>query len=140
MRYYSCFFAVDSWMLVGTLAASLLAGSAQAQYPPRVCTLADNGHTYSLKRGQALTVQLPSNPTTGYSWQFVGPKPSQLHLADSSYRATPAARGLVGSGGTQNWKFTAKQPGKAVVQLAYHRPWEKLAAADKRYTLVLVIK
>ncbi len=140
MRHNSLFFALTPWGLTGALAASLLAGPAQAQRPPRVCTPADNGRTYSLARGQALTVQLPSNPSTGYSWQVVGPKPAPLQLADSSYHAAPAARGMVGTGGIQHWKFTARQPGKAVLQLAYHRPWEKLAPADKRYTLTVVVK
>lgn len=140
MRYDSRFCAIGLWELAGVLAVCLLASPAQAQQPPRVCTPADNGRTYSLKRGQALTIELPGNPSTGYGWQIVGPKPPQLHLADSSYHAAPAARGLVGSGGTQHWKFTGRQPGKAVLQLAYHRPWEKLAPADKRYILILVVR
>ncbi len=140
MRSRSRFLFSQPLGLIGVLAASLLAGSASAQRPARTFTQADNGRRYSLKRGQALGLRLPSNPSTGYGWQFVGAKPPQLQITDSSYQSAPAARGLVGSGGTQYWQFTARRPGTAVLRLAYHRAWEKLTPADKRYTLTLVIR
>ena len=72
--------------------------------------------------GQTLSVTLPSNPTTGYSW-IIASKPDFLELSgEEDY--VPAQPQMAGSGGMSTWKFLVKAPGTGTLRFAYRRPWE----------------
>ena len=93
--------------------------------------------TMSLKVGEMQRIELPSNPTTGYSWYPTRKieKNPIISLVKSGYEAddTPVrhsskgatAGGLAGSGGTQYWEIKGKKVGNYTLTLQYKRPWEK---------------
>jgi inhibitor of cysteine peptidase len=81
--------------------------------------------TIHLKKGETVQVELPSNPSTGFSWA-----PSSLHsrntmleIEELPYQAQNT--GLVGSGGRQVWNIAGKKRGTAHIKFEYKRPWEK---------------
>lgn len=79
-------------------------------------------------RGERFSVNLCSNPTTGYSWM------EQVEISDpgvvrqeSHEFLIPGEKGdsqAVGVAGSQHWTFTAIQPGATTLTFEYSRPWE----------------
>lgn len=74
-----------------------------------------------------VTLHLPANPTTGYSWYLVKYPHTYFQVLKHVYLA-PSTKN-VGAGGYDVWQFKAK-PGAFVVprvfkiQMMYARPWE----------------
>jgi inhibitor of cysteine peptidase len=77
----------------------------------------------TVNEGNRFSIELPSNATTGYSWEFGAPiDGNYLTLLKTDY-INPNST-LVGAGGTQVWIFKAVHPGSTSVLLEYKRPWE----------------
>ena len=89
----------------------------------------------TLKRGQTITVSLPSNPTTGYSWSLCSKNTRNTIVGIEELPYAAEQTGLIGSGGTQSWHITGKKRGLAHIKFEYKRPWEKgvSPAKIKRY-------
>ncbi len=93
----------------------------------------------TLKRGEAIKLQLDSNRTTGYLWQLA--KPIDEHVVkiiDSGYEATKTH--LIGSGGKQYWKVKGINPGITEINLEYKRSWEKNIKPVKEKRFVIKVK
>ena len=89
-------------------------------------TVKDSGRTITPRVGQRITVRLAGNPTTGYSWSVASITGSAVRQAGKiSYKASPAPRRMVGSGGFSVATFKAVRNGRAVLTMEYKRPWEK---------------
>jgi len=73
--------------------------------------------------GSRFIVILPSNPTTGYSWQFERGDPSVCSIVGNRYEGSETGR--VGAGGYELWTFRATGHGRTQGVLNYVRPWEK---------------
>ncbi len=80
------------------------------------------GESVAVGVGQHFSVELDSNPTTGYSWQLSAPPGAQVTLVDEDY--TPAGPQTAGSGGVQRFTFEAAATGTTSLAFAYVRPWE----------------
>ena len=102
--------------------ALFLAGSALAK--PPMFTEADKGKKVSVKVGQAFTVALPSNPSTGYSWYLLSGA-SPWKLVGRKYMSHPADPGMVGVGGDEVFTFKATGAGSGFLRLLYLRPFEE---------------
>ena len=89
-------------------------------------TEAENGKDLRMDAGDFLVFRLPSNKSTGYSWSVVTSKSSLLsQVGEAGYELPKSAKGLVGVGGTEVWKFRALGAGSLTITFAYARPWEK---------------
>jgi inhibitor of cysteine peptidase len=76
-------------------------------------TDADNGKQIFIKTGDMLTLTLPSNPTTGYSWQVMEIDNAILtQNGEADYKQSSDSEGLVGAGGTETFHFKAVGTGK----------------------------
>jgi len=74
--------------------------------------------------GKEFTVELVSNPTTGYSWRLAKPLDEKiLKFVGKEYFGKKTK--LVGAGGREVWTFRALAKGKAKIELEYVRDWEK---------------
>ncbi len=101
------------------LVAALLPTSLQALE----LTARDNGKSVTLPLSHPLSVTLPGNPTTGYTWEptaldrgILAVEPGPSFVPDSS---------LAGAGGTFTFRLVPRKSGKTALKLVYHRPWEK---------------
>jgi inhibitor of cysteine peptidase len=84
-------------------------------------------------------IQLPSNPSTGYSWRLVSPS-TLFDVVEDDYKADYAKPVVVGSGGTQVFTLKAKQVGSEKLSFEYVRQWEKdVAAVEKKTCTVKVV-
>ena len=93
----------------------------------------NNGQDYSLAVGQTFILSLPSNPSTGYSWDFAQIYDNKLLelTADNAYLDKENTGDLtVGQGGRSYWKFKALQNGTTELNLQYARPWESRQPAQ----------
>jgi predicted secreted protein len=76
--------------------------------------------------GGTVTIRLPANPTTGYSWS-VDDAGSQgldlLTLTGQSFETAPQGAERAGAPGEQVFTFMAQRRGQARVVIHYRRPW-----------------
>ena len=108
--------------LLAPLSLALL--TACAQHPGQTVVLdAESECPQQLQIGQALTLTLPSNPSTGYRWLMHNPAQEVLHSLGPEVYNTPEEAGIVGSAGTSTWRFLAKASGEGHLILVYQQPW-----------------
>lgn len=93
----------------------------------------------SLNRGQTITVSLPSNPTTGYSWSLCSKNTRNTIVGIQKLPYEAEKMGRIGSGGNQSWHITGKKRGLAHIKFEYRRSWEKgvAPAQIKRYVFTV---
>jgi inhibitor of cysteine peptidase len=93
---------------------------------------------YEIAVGESFTLELPTNPSTGYSWMWMNK--SNASLLDSiNYTYVPKKPIMMGSGGTAVWKFKGIKKGIDSIQLNYCRPWELNAPVQVK-TIVVKVK
>ncbi|MFC1932977.1 protease inhibitor I42 family protein [Chloroflexota bacterium] len=88
-----------------------------------VKTYLDAEKTISTSIEKEFIIALDSNPTTGYDWEE-SHDPYKLILVEEKYTPDEKAEGLVGTGGTQYFRFTSQKTGKTEITFRYKRPWE----------------
>ena len=90
---------------------------------------ADSGKTLKLALGDTVNVELPENPTTGYSWAFfTNPEPQNIVTnVTESYRQYNVGEDMLGVGGIKIFSFQATHPGEVTITDYYYRPWENMA-------------
>jgi inhibitor of cysteine peptidase len=95
----------------------------------------------SLAPGEILVLELHSNPTTGYSWQILEVDDLLLRsTGEPEYRPDSNAQELVGSGGTEVFRFEAVASGETTLALGYARPWEKSEQPLETFTVRVLIQ
>lgn len=108
--------------LLAVWVAAVAAVSAQPSASSLlIVTEKENGKSLQLTVGQMVVIQLPSNPTTGYQWVLpwdTGP------LVGGRQKYTRNEGHMPGAGGTETFKFYAKDTGTVTLTLDYRRPWE----------------
>ncbi len=97
---------------------------------------ADNTNEVNLAVGQTYSLDLDSNPTTGYGWKLASPTNGVFMLVTNTYEPGKNAASVVGSGGVEHWTFKAVGKGRAELVLEYVRPWKKKAVSRKAVTVV----
>lgn len=100
-----------------------------------------NGKTVEAAKGATIRISLKGNITTGYSWdvkKIDGDAVKQNGKVE--YVSKPKNKNIVGAGGTFSVSFTAQTEGKAVITLAYSRPWEKDKPAAETFTVTIQVK
>jgi predicted secreted protein len=93
------------------------------------------GSSISSRPGYEFSVDVPTNPAVGYSWNVSVSNESVVRYVgyDSLFCVTPVRAGC-----NYIFKFKALQPGTASVYLAYLRPWEnRLPASEKAYNVTV---
>jgi inhibitor of cysteine peptidase len=73
--------------------------------------------------GRQVTLELSSNPTTGYSWALISEADTAVvRLVSDSY--VPPAAQIPGAGGVQRIVLEGVAAGEATLDFGYRRPWE----------------
>lgn len=101
----------------------------------------DHGGQVEARVGQILILTLESNPTTGFRWEVVETKDSALRQSDEAeFRvASESDPPPVGAGGVEVFRFEAVQIGETLLELVYHRPWEKGVEPLETFSLQVVV-
>ncbi|BBZ79180.1 hypothetical protein MANY_45170 [Mycolicibacterium anyangense] len=122
-------------MLIAVIATALvLPGCSHTGPPPRqtvtVAVSYDDLLTHktvtrqaSLRVGDALTVSLGANPSTGYQWDSQAQISNGAVLTQTGHRTVAPDDGRPGASGSQEWTFEAMAPGTAAITTSYGQPW-----------------
>jgi inhibitor of cysteine peptidase len=94
-----------------------------------VYTINDSGETVPLGLQQNLSVRLPENPTTGYSWN--ASVTDGLRIIDTAFMPDAAAASMVGVGGVRNWTIQGTKAGTQKFTAVYVRPFEPNVTANQ---------
>lgn len=112
-------------------------GALSTQAAPAATTLIDRKVT----AGGTVTIRLPANPTTGYSWG-IDDAGSQgldlLTLTGESFESAAQGAGRAGAPGEQVFTFVAKRRGQTSVVLHYRRPWSPAAIETVAEARILI--
>ncbi|MFA5646231.1 MAG: protease inhibitor I42 family protein [Candidatus Ratteibacteria bacterium] len=80
--------------------------------------------TLSLTSGQAFSIILDSNPTTGYAWQLIAiPDPAIVRLESRDF--IPSSSSRLGAAGEEVWRFRTIGPGYQRIEFHYIRAFEE---------------
>ena len=88
--------------------------------------------------GDTVTVELASDPATGYSWAMVGqPDPTVATLMNTEFAAAPSPTS--GTTGHERWTFRLVAPGTTRITFGFGRTWAN-APAEKAVMFSVVVK
>ena len=112
-------------MLFAVLLAAAGCNSGSCSRPSQIAlSEKDDGRQLQLVRGDTLTVELKSNPTTGYRWRIADADKNGVLKAGTDEFIAPNTD-LCGAPGRQRLSFTSAKAGETTLHLVYVRPWEK---------------
>jgi inhibitor of cysteine peptidase len=102
-----------------------------------VVTEEQNGATVNVNMGALITVKLPENPTTGYSWNLT--TTPGLQIINDTYKPTYTTGKMVGSGGTHIWDISAAATGEQKIKGVYMRSWEPISGNETDFSMTVVV-
>ena len=97
-----------------------------------------SGQSAELVIGETLTIELESNPGTGYAWSVVEIDESILIQDGESVYNEPSEPGI--ASGTETMRFKAIGSGKTTLKLGYRRAWETNVLPIETYELEVTVK
>ena len=89
----------------------------------------------TVKKDQEFTIILESNPTTGYQW-IPTFNTSMINLVSHNFQ--PSTTKLMGSPGTDIFKFKATSQGTESLKMIYKRSWEKEFVKEKVFVINVI--
>ncbi|KAG5503519.1 hypothetical protein JKF63_05659 [Porcisia hertigi] len=109
---------------------------------PMPLTIEDNHKSLDVQFGDTIEIQLPGNPSTGYSWSRLGFEGKDSHSDDHmevkiKYSPRHSSGGMVGAGGTYNVSVTPKHSGLHTMDLIYCRSFEGPKHDSKKFKVHL---
>jgi inhibitor of cysteine peptidase len=121
--------------VVAFFVACAATGQAQVEMSEKLrLTEQNDGQSVEVHVGEAVTVSLPENATTGYRWAVEEADASVVEVREGQAHYTS---GAVGSGGRVEWIFLPKAPGTTLITLKQWRPWEGASSIAERYRFTL---
>jgi len=112
---------------------------AQSSEEGIVITEQQANQTISARRGDSITIKLPTQPGTGYSWQFSS-KNSKVAALEGQPEIVPDGNVKPGGVETQVFHVRIRRGGKARLVMKYIRPWEKQASPQKTFTITVHVQ
>ena len=82
-----------------------------------------------------ITITLPENPTTGYSWDVTGSE----GLAITGDTFVPPEKQIPGAGGVHVWTLKPEVTGIATFNAVYIRSWEGIQQDSETYTISIYV-
>ncbi len=114
------------------------ADTAATEAPEVILDVQANGSRVELAKGQALTISLEGNPSTGYSWEVA--ESDQVVVRQVGEPEFAAQSNLLGAAEMETLHFEAVGAGQTTLKLVYHRPWEKDVEPLQTFAIEVVVK
>ena len=102
--------------------------------------MADNGRQIEVEVGQILAISLESNPTTGFGWELVELEDPILQLMGEAEFQPSESKEIVGTGGTEIFRFEVVSTGQTTLTLVYRRAWEDEVEPIETFNLNIVVR
>jgi inhibitor of cysteine peptidase len=101
-------------------------------------TEANDGKAVRVRQGDEIVVGLPENASGGYRWHVA--RSDGLDEKEISERERPKdPNPQVGSGGSRQFRFVAKGPGAARLELKHWREWEGDKSLIARFAVDITV-
>jgi inhibitor of cysteine peptidase len=92
----------------------------------------------AMEVGDKIILELCSNQTTGFKWNYEMSTDGILDEIDYEY--IEPEDGVVGAPGMESWTFKAVQKGTTQIKMEYSQPWEGGTKAEWTYTLTVTVE
>ena len=89
--------------------------------------------------GDTITIDLCSNPTTGFHWEENPDISDSTVLGQTSHEFIPPGTDVPGQAGREVWVFTTLKKGESKVSFEYSQPWEGGMKSEWTYTLTVTV-
>ena len=89
--------------------------------------------------GDTITIDLCSNPTTGFQWEENPDISDSTVLGQTSHEFIPPKTDVPGQAGREVWVFTTLKKGESTVSFEYSQPWEGGMKSEWTYTLTVTV-
>ena len=99
----------------------------------------DIRNEFQVAIGETITVELCSNPTTGFEWKYETIGKIVLQEEDYDFEE-PEDEGVVGAAGKEVWTFEAIEKGTTELRMEYSRSWEGGEQAEWTYTMTVTVE
>ena len=101
----------------------------------------NNHHSeeFEVEVGDKIRLELCSNPTTGFEWDYEASTENVLREEDHDFEE-PEDEGIVGAAGKELWTFEAVGEGTTEVRLEYSQPWEGGEKGEWTYTMTVTVE
>jgi len=93
---------------------------------------------FEVEVGDKIRVELCSNPTTGFQWDYEFTTANVVKEEDHDFEEPE--EGIVGAAGTELWTFEAVGTGTTEIQMEYSQPWEGGLKAEWTYTMTVTVE
>jgi PKD repeat protein/predicted secreted protein len=124
------------------LALCLIAGLGASGQKYTRLTQANSQQIIHVPADQALEIQLPGQPSTGYGWYLKNSSKNKIAatlVQAGTWEFIPSATSKgTGTEGTQIVRFTALAQGQSDIELVYERPWIGESSATSSFKVTVV--
>ena len=93
---------------------------------------------FEVEVGDKIRLELCSNPTTGFTWDYEMTEENVLKEEDHDFDAPE--EDIPGAAGIEFWTFEAAEKGTTEVRMEYSRQWEGGEKAEWTYTLNVTVE
>jgi len=90
--------------------------------------------------GSIITLNLCSNPSTGFSWGEQAQINNKEVLKQTSHKTVASGTSMPGAPGAQAWTFEALKAGVSTASFSYSRPWEGGEKNVETFNLNVTVK
>lgn len=106
--------------------SALLSGCGSSRDEPEpVTSIEETSGSVDIDAGNVFTVELETNPSTGYEWAIKGELDAAVIQQAGREVVHPGTdQPAPGSPGIVVWEFNAVAQGNALITFEYRRPWE----------------
>ncbi len=95
---------------------------------------------FEVQVGDKIRVELCSNPTTGFQWDYEMTVEDVLREEDHDFEEPEGDAGDTGDAGTELWTFEAVETGTTEVQMEYSQPWEGGLKSQWTYNMTVTVQ
>lgn len=128
--------------------AASIACSTPSSFAPNEVSVkeSDTGKEVKVAVGGTLTVELDSNPSTGFKWELMSiSDPGVVEKTGEKFEAAMIKRAegsppIVGAPGRELWTFKALKKGKSGVSMQYSQPWTGDTKGVRSFDLTVVVE
>ena len=93
--------------------------------------------TITVKVSEVATIELASNPSTGYKWEIYKNNNKKVAKYKDNKYTSNGDEGMIGSGGKETWTFETLKKGEATIMFEYKRANDKESGRKITYKIIV---
>ena len=102
---------------------------------PGTLTMADNGRSFDVRRGETIVLKLDASHASGFQWSLTDGIGAVLQQEGRPTFVASTTKS--GKDGTETWRFRAVGAGRETVKIEYKRPWESIPEREFRFNVTV---